>query len=124
MGQCGCGDGYDYRLKAPKGWYLIKLYQGCKDCDTPAGIHIDWEKKRDFAADLPTYPLDRGDDIRLGRGLPIISASAIRDALKEHASEERQYTAEELCDFDNLHWTVLLQAVGKTMHDKPPKDPQ
>jgi len=42
MCQCGCSDGGpDYKIKGPDNtWYGIRIYAGCRDCDSPIGIDI------------------------------------------------------------------------------------
>lgn len=42
MCQCGCSEGGpDYRFHGPEGfWYGIRVYTGCQECSTPAGVDI------------------------------------------------------------------------------------
>lgn len=52
MGQCGCADGFgDYKMRGEKGWYVIQLYPGCNDCDTPLGIELYYYADDDHLLD-------------------------------------------------------------------------
>ncbi len=42
MGECGCiSCGQHFKLKAPKGWYIIRLVPGCDYCGVGSGVFID-----------------------------------------------------------------------------------
>lgn len=117
MGQCGCGEGYDYRLKAPRGWYLIKIYPGCTECETPAGVHIDHETERHgFAENLGDYPITDG----CGQGLAVVSAESVKAALVAEIGGARldDITVGELVEFDDLHENVFRRAVDGAMRPK------
>ena len=58
MGQCGCGDGFGhYKLRGEGGWYVIGLYPGCQDCNTPMAVQVffypDGDRLLDCIADIP-----------------------------------------------------------------------
>lgn len=110
MGACGCGEGYDFRLKAPRGWYLINVYPGCDYCDTPAGVHIDFETRADFSSALPDYPIDKDG---LGAGLAIVSADSVKSALLAELTGAvvDGEAVDDLCEFDDLHKRVFAHAV-------------
>ena len=40
MGGCGCGDGFgDWRFPARDGgWYTVRFYHACDECETPYGL--------------------------------------------------------------------------------------
>lgn len=60
MGQCGCTEGLDgKRFAGPEGiTYVLEIYQGCRDCGTPAGVAV-----KSFAS--------AGEDTFWFEGLPL-----------------------------------------------------
>lgn len=66
MGACGCGEANEaYKLKAPKGWYVIELIYGCEGCSHGPGILIHhpeaaayFEDEIDHIPELPVCGKD------------------------------------------------------------------
>lgn len=65
MGQCGCGDmNPQWQLQGPgTTTYVIEIYAGCPDCETPAGIAVHRMSPSDMDAwdlhELPELPFRR-----------------------------------------------------------------
>ena len=101
MGACGCSDGIGVaKFPGPNGSvYTIDFHDGCRYCDTPAGIDI----RRFSAADarewgvneLPDAPMfsyragkrDPGDDSAM-MGCPVVHPRLLVRALDKHAGTD------------------------------------
>ena len=52
MGTCGCISGNPiFKLKAPKGWYIIELLSGCDYCSHGPGIQISHPEAAKYFVD-------------------------------------------------------------------------
>ncbi len=53
MCECGCTSGNQcFRLKAPKGWYVVELMRGCDYCSTAPEIQIHHPEAVKFLDDV------------------------------------------------------------------------
>lgn len=69
MGECGCGIGNKcFKLRAPKGWYIIELLSGCDYCCVSPGICVHHPK----SIDPMFFGFDTIEDMEFMPDLPII----------------------------------------------------
>jgi len=62
MCECGCSSFHpQFKMPGPDGkWYLLMVYPGCKNCDSPVGVDIQLigprVAKRDWEIDVDAVP--------------------------------------------------------------------
>ena len=141
MCECGCGAfGGGFRFPGPDGIvYLLELYPGCGDCDTPAGVIIhryqDTEEQREWFGDQPEMPfIDfQGNPPNALTGSsefaqPIVNAGAVVKALaKSHGDMlvrdgKEEYLLGELIEADPDTWRDVIDAhVREQLDSRMPK---
>lgn len=108
MGACGCSEGVgDVRFPGPDGSiYTARVYPGCRDCETPAGVDIqrfDPSLGPMFEEAFELPEADFGDATGYGIiGLPVLHPAKLEEALRVAASgaaEEGEASAADLVDF-------------------------
>ena len=58
MGECGCTSGNQYfKLKAPKGWYVIEFLHGCYYCSSGPGVAIHHPEAVKYLDDVEYLPV-------------------------------------------------------------------
>ena len=100
MGACGCGDfSGDITFPAPDGEvYVLDVYPGCEDCETPAGVVLyrftpDEAKRWGLEG---AKPLKIGEE---GTGIPVLDPDPLREMMtKEAASGVSELVAEIVAD--------------------------
>lgn len=69
MCECGCTSGNQvFKLKAPKGWYIIEFLRGCDYCSVGPGIQIHHPE----AIDPMYFGFDNTEDMESIPDLPIL----------------------------------------------------
>ncbi|MDX1527023.1 MAG: hypothetical protein R3337_00260 [Gammaproteobacteria bacterium] len=106
MGECGCGNTHpDFRFPGPPGVvYGVQFYQGCRDCDTPAGvIFYRWDENDDAewfegVPELPFRPFS--DGVHADYALAVVGSERLVTALQKHLGGEPvdEYVGREVHD--------------------------
>jgi len=93
MGSCGCAEvNGDFKLAGPDGTvYVLSVYSGCSECQSPAGVFIDRvEVKEDEHGESycdSGFELDALPELSLGdgglRGIPIVDPDILKNKIVE-----------------------------------------
>ena len=69
MGECGCASGNEiFKLKAPNGWYIVELIEGCDYCSVGPRLQIHHPE----AINPMDFGFDSIEDMELMPDLPTI----------------------------------------------------
>lgn len=98
MGECGCGDFVgDFKFPGPgKDIYVLDVYPGCRDCDTPAGIVIYRFTPKE-AGEWGCERVEKLDISSIGTGIPVLDPNILKKKMRAFAEPvKEEYDADGL----------------------------
>lgn len=123
MCECGCSsNATPYgRLAAPyRQWYVLSIYPGCKNCDTPAGVSIDLmscDDVRDQDIDLADLPILADREYKYS-GVPVVALRDLQHTFMDAIIANGMWTPEDDIEReimqDELGEEPLIEAVRRT----------
>jgi len=118
MGECGCTSGNRlYRLKAPKGYYILQMNPGCDYCDVGPSIFIYTPEE---AASFLMDEIDHLPDLPFNFRCAVIKAGPDRAELMKAATETMVGAETEDGKIDDILAEILAEDLWKFKLLQPP----